>query len=567
MKNYSRVEIAAVILALAGKPLHYDSDLNYIAEVIRNRKSPLTPWRAMGSHLGRRYDIFSPVGDGMYDLVKIILPRQQFVAEKIGEKKYYEIVDLLKNNGFIDDNGQLKWTPHSQYRHLVDENKKISSLDLFNVENNDQNGWFPKDYSPEISVEKWVELLKNPEIFNENSLKIMARMQDFGGMATCKQLANKYGASANFYNSGSSYLAKRIYENTKCPILEEHTENSRWWPILYVGRYKEDKNVQGVYIWKLRSELSEALKQINLSDIKLYEESKKILLDDNTENIYTKENFLKEVFISEAKYNSLEMMLKKKKNIILQGAPGVGKTFTARRLAYSIMGVKDDSKIEIVQFHQNYSYEDFVMGYKPDGDGFKLTEGIFYKFCTEAIKYPDKKFFFIIDEINRGNMSKIFGELLMLLENNYRDKDHAIKLAYKDEKFYVPENLYIIGMMNTADRSLAMIDYALRRRFSFFDMEPGFDTDGFKAKINSDKFRKLIDAIKDLNNVITNDKSLGKGFCIGHSYFCDKEGKYTDEELKSIVEFDILPMLAEYWFDEPQNYEEWQQRLMGIFNE
>ena len=122
-------------------------------------------------------------------------------------------------------------------------------------------------------------------------------------------------------------------------------------------------------------------------------------------------------------------------------------------------------------------------------------------------------------------------------------------------------------MMNTADRSLAMIDYALRRRFSFFDMEPGFDTDGFKAKINSDKFRKLIDAIKDLNNVIANDKSLGKGFCIGHSYFCDKEGKYTDEELKSIVEFDILPMLAEYWFDEPQNYEERQQLLMGIFNE
>lgn len=567
MKNYSRVEIAAVVLALAGKPLHYDSDLNYIAEVIRNRKSSLTPWRAMGSHLGRRYDIFSPVGDGMYDLVKIILPRQQFVAEKIGEKKYYEIVDLLKNNGFIDDNGQLKWTPHSQYRHLVDENKKISSLDLFNVENNDQNGWFPKDYSPEISVEKWVELLKNPEIFNENSLKIMARMQDLGGMATCKQLANKYGASANFYNSGSSYLAKRIYENTKCPILEEHTENSRWWPILYVGRYNEDKNVQGVYIWKLRSELSEALKQINLSDIKLYEEAEEILFDGNTENIYTKENFLKEVFISEDKYDSLKMMLEKKKNIILQGAPGVGKTFAARRLAYSIMGVKDDSKIEIVQFHQNYSYEDFVMGYKPDGDGFKLTEGIFYKFCINAAKQPDKKFFFIIDEINRGNMSKIFGELLMLLENNYRDKNHAIKFAYKDEKFYVPENLYIIGMMNTADRSLAMIDYALRRRFSFFDMEPGFDTDGFKAKINSDKFRKLIDAIKDLNNVITNDKSLGKGFCIGHSYFCDKEGKYTDEELKSIVEFDILPMLAEYWFDEPQNYEKWQQLLMGIFNE
>ena len=182
-------------------------------------------------------------------------------------------------------------------------------------------------------------------------------------------------------------------------------------------------------------------------------------------NTYSKENFLSEVYISEEKYNTLTAVLHRKKNIILQGAPGVGKTFAAKRLAYSMMNEKDDSRIEFVQFHQNYSYEDFVMGYKPFEDGFKLKHGIFYKFCQKASENLDKDYFFIIDEINRGNMSKIFGELLMLIENNYRDT--SITLAYDGNTFSVPHNLYIIGMMNTADRSLAMIDYALRRRFSF----------------------------------------------------------------------------------------------------
>ena len=157
--------------------------------------------------------------------------------------------------------------------------------------------------------------------------------------------------------------------------------------------------------------------------------------------------------------------------LILQGAPGVGKTFTARRLAYSVMGEKDDSRIEFVQFHQNYSYEDFVMGYKPSGDGFELKYGIFYRFCLKAANQPDKDFFFIIDEINRGNMSKIFGELLMLIERDYRGTKAT--LAYNGMSFSVPKNLYIIGMMNTADRSLAMIDYALRRRFRLVGVAAG----------------------------------------------------------------------------------------------
>ena len=176
---------------------------------------------------------------------------------------------------------------------------------------------------------------------------------------------------------------------------------------------------------------------------------------------YSKEKFLDQVYMTEAKYDCLVAVLTRKKNIILQGAPGVGKTYAAKRLAYSIMGEKDDDRIEFVQFHQNYSYEDFIMGYKPVEDGFELKYGIFYRFCQKAANHPDKDYFFIIDEINRGNMSKIFGELLMLIEADYRETKTT--LAYNGLSFSVPKRLHIIGMMNTADRSLAMIDYALRR--------------------------------------------------------------------------------------------------------
>ena len=567
---------------------------------------------------------------------------------------------------------------------------------------NDDNSWFPADYNPGFSVKKWIELLNNPEIFTSSNLEIMARMKDFGGVATCKQLSDKYGESANFYNSGSSKLAERIHKKTNCPVMAENTENSRWWPILYLGRYNEDKNVAGTYLWKLRPELADALEQVDLSSVKLYAQQSQEGYAENVnfwwlnanpkmwsmsatpigevqdytlyndkqhkrrifqnfldaqigdmiigyestpvkqivalfqiakaqdgERIYFKkiehlaspvdltvlqaqpelaemeffknsqasllklsaaeydcilnlirdvnplpqvrkiekydlERFFSEVFMTSSKYESMVRILKAKKNIILQGAPGVGKTFAAKRLAYSIMGEKDDSRIEFVQFHQNYSYEDFVMGYKPNDNGFELKKGIFYSFCQKAASDPEKDYFFIIDEINRGNMSKIFGELLMLIEKDYRGT--SLTLAYDGLPFRVPKNLHIIGMMNTADRSLAMIDYALRRRFSFFDMEPGFESDGFKtylSGLNSEKLDKLVDEIKSLNNAIIEDKSLGKGFCIGHSYLCGAE-TYSKEWLQGVVEYDILPMLAEYWFDELDKYEEWKKRLTEI---
>ncbi len=560
--------------------------------------------------------------------------------------------------------------------------------------------WLPADYTPGLSVDEWVKLLNDSEVFTTGSLEIVKRMKDYGGQATCKQLSVKYGQSSNFYNAGSSTLAKRIADKTGCPLLEGYTENSKWWPILYVGR-KASKDEQGSYIWKLRDELATALDQVDLSGVELYvaaapgeedhgfwwlnanpkiwsfsdiavgEVQSYTLFNDNgnkrrifqnfldakagdmiigyesypvkqivaigkisaeqdgekiyfekiegltspidyatlkgcpelehmeyfqnpqgslfkltrgeydfivdlirEENplqpesaidTYTKDDFLEEVYMTETRYENLVAVLRNKKNIILQGAPGVGKTFAAKRLAYSMMGEKDESRIEFVQFHQNYSYEDFMMGYKPVEDGFELKYGIFYRFCQKAANQPDKDYFFIIDEINRGNMSKIFGELLMLIERDYRGTKAT--LAYNGLTFSVPRNLYIIGMMNTADRSLAMIDYALRRRFSFFEVEPGFDSDGFiqyQNGLNNETLNELVARVKDLNKEISLDKSLGKGFCIGHSYFCGRD-VCTEEWLHSIVDYDILPMLSEYWFDDATKLQRWENILQGVF--
>lgn len=564
--------------------------------------------------------------------------------------------------------------------------------------------WYPKDYSPELSVEEWLQLIKDEDVFNTNSLEIMRRMKDYGGQASCTQLATRYGETKNFYNSGSTALARRIADKTGCPLYENDNENTKYWPVLYLG-HSASKDEEGSFIWKLRDELSAALDRVDLSKVSLYATSnsgdekgywwlnanpkiwsfggmavgevqkyslvnengnkrriyqnfldakagdmvigyestpvkqivgigkisaeqdgeylsfEKIeglsspiayetlkacpelekmeyfvnpqgslfklthgeydfimdmirdenpIVSDKKKDPYTKADFLNKVFMSEDRYDVLVSVLSNKKNIILQGAPGVGKTYAARRLAWSMMGEKDDDRIEFVQFHQNYSYEDFIMGYKPAGEGFELKYGVFYRFCQKAANMPsDKKCFFIIDEINRGNLSKIFGELLMLIEKDYRGTKAT--LAYNGMPFTVPDNLYIIGMMNTADRSLAMIDYALRRRFSFFDMQPGFDTEKFceyQAGLENDTFIEVVKKIKDLNKEITSDKSLGSGFCIGHSYFCAKTKETcTDAWLKEVVDFDIMPMLSEYWFDEPAQVQKWDNILHGLFQE
>jgi len=564
----------------------------------------------------------------------------------------------------------------------------------------DTTSWYGADFDPGLSVEDWSKLLKDETVFTTGALEIMKRMKDYGGMASCTQLAVKYGETKNFYNSGSVALARRVCEATGVNPDTRDDGSTQWWTILYTGR-DAGKDEDGSFIWKLRDELSTALDKTDLSGIELYvaaapgeqdrgywwlnanpkiwsfadiavgevqsytlynengnkrrifqnfldakagdmiigyesnpvkqivaigrvsaEQDGEKLFFEKVEGLtspidyatlkgcpelermeyfqnpqgslfkltrgeydfildmireenpvapeasidaYTKSDFLDEVYMTEKRYENLVAVLRNKKNIILQGAPGVGKTFAARRLAWSMMGEKDDSRIEFVQFHQNYSYEDFMMGYKPVEDGFELKYGIFYRFCQKAANQPDKEFFFIIDEINRGNMSKIFGELLMLIEKDYRGTKAT--LAYNGLSFSVPKNLYIIGMMNTADRSLAMIDYALRRRFSFFEVEPGFDSEGFiqyQNGLNNETLNELVNKVKDLNREIALDKSLGKGFCIGHSYFCGRD-VCTEEWLHSIVDYDILPMLSEYWFDDANKLQRWENILQGVF--
>ena len=260
----------------------------------------------------------------------------------------------------------------------------------------------------------------------------------------------------------------------------------------------------------------------------------------------------------------LERMLKRletKQNIILQGPPGAGKTWLSKRLAYALIGLRDDSQIRQMQFHPNLSYEDFVRGYRPQSDGkLDLADGPFLQLCDTARRDQAGKYVMVIEEINRGNPASIFGELLTLLEADKRDEHNALRLAYtKDDEqpFHIPPNVYVIGTMNLADRSLALVDIALRRRFAFFDLEPAFnetwldwvrepfsETPGFASTI-----KQRIDA---LNSEIARDSNLGDQFRVGHSHFTPASDAIISDPIewyKDVVETEIAPLLREYWFD------------------
>ena len=283
------------------------------------------------------------------------------------------------------------------------------------------------------------------------------------------------------------------------------------------------------------------------------------------------------VFLTKPELQQSLDRLRSKKNLILQGTPGVGKTFLARRLAYALMEATDEGRIEFVQFHQSYSYEDFVRGYRPlptmDGK-FGLQDGVFFEFCRRAAQDLDRPYVFIIDEINRGNLSQIFGELLMLIESDKRGPDHAVPLVYRKEdepRFFVPENLHLIGLMNLADRSLALVDYALRRRFAFMTLRAQYSSPIFKSwlldrQMNSELVELIVARMTELNQQITDDPMLGENFQVGHSFFCPRGEDFAGLDrhwYEGIVATEIGPLLREYWFDNSKRADEAQNRLLA----
>ena len=690
LSNYSAVEKAAIAALYYAKLPENDKPAQKLEEVIKNLSEILNVSSLLIGTFKYEYDALFMNGRWVSGQGETDISRCT-----VEEPAFYKIYDE-----FCD-------TPLTELKKIVNQ---IMGKEIQRPEQN-QSEWFPslEEYTPNLSVSDWLRLLENQDIFDENSLFVMRAIYENKGQATCKGLSKKYGKEPQYYSAIAVKLALRIHKETNCPVSERKGGGTRWWSVLFTGKYT-GKNQSGSFIWRLRTELKTALKiKFSLSDDKKHksteDEANKQLLDtlpsSNSEflkyftpliqalkelggsatrreahekvielmnisdeelsvtyektgasrvlnqidfarndlahegfisngtkgvwsltelgmNIdmtlelaglihtkwvkintakrknepipdinlskyymrkivhkYTKADFLKEVFITEHEYDKLRSLVLRKKNVILQGAPGVGKTFSAKRLAYSIIGEKNENRICMIQFHQSYSYEDFIMGYRPnENGGFELQSGVFYNFCERCKENPDKPYFFIIDEINRGNLSKIFGELLMLIEADKRGENHKLNLVYGGKAFYIPENLHIIGMMNTADRSLAMIDYALRRRFSFYTMNPAFDNadkNGFgeyMKKIDCELYHTMIGKIKELNHEIRKNSSLGKGFEIGHSYFAPEDSSIIDDEwVCNVAEYEIIPLIEEYWFDDERKTEDWKKILYQALGE
>lgn len=529
------------------------------------------------------YIISDNINSGEYPVVDIKLTHK--LVDNILKKEDLLADERLKNISFLKFPNQTNFKLTNEQANIIDAiiTNKIQYKEKFMLGSPKKRYWI---YAPGENSSKWDEFyyqgIMGIEWDEMGDLKqykskedMKAKMKElYGPELSYKNSALATWQFANEIQIGDIVFAKKgMYKVIGRGIVETD--------YIYDPSRKSYKHIRKIK-WTHKGEWEHPGQAVmkTLTDITPYtdyvQKLEAIFIEDNNSVIieepeikyesYTKNDFLSEVFMTAERYDTLVNLLKTKKNIILQGAPGVGKTFAAKRLAFSIMGQKDTSRVMMVQFHQSYSYEDFIMGFRPSKNGFELTYGPFYQFCKAAQDDDERDYFFIIDEINRGNVSKIFGELMMLIEREKRGE--KIRLLYSNELFSVPSNVYIIGMMNTADRSLAIIDYALRRRFAFFELEPAFDSDGFRAvmlKANNPKFNALVDKIKALNDFICKDETLGSGFRIGHSYLCTND-EVTDEWLEAVIKYEILPLLNEYWFDEPAKVEQWSKSLCGVLN-
>lgn len=509
------------------------------------------------------------------------------ISKKVAASTYFELIETLK--AYLSS-GQAKLANFIelsfeawQYSEEVNEQKKIQS------ERETKGSALADDgvevvhywiYSPGNNASNW------EDFYDAGIMSIGWDIGDYKKYSSKNEMKQKmkelYDASKSYMNAahatwqfanemkqGDIVFAKKgmhllvgrgvvtsdyLYEENQ-PDGFKHIRKVDW-------THKGEWNHPGQAVMKTLTDITQYTEYVEKLNSLFENEAE----DDAEETVielkpYSKDDFLMDVYVSDKDYQDITSLIQKKKNVILQGAPGVGKTWAAKRLAYSMMGVKDPSRVMMIQFHQSYSYEDFIMGFRPSEKGFQLKKGPFYTFCKEAEVDSDNDYFFIIDEINRGNLSRIFGELFMLIEADKRGNE--LLLLYSEEKFSVPKNIHIIGTMNTADRSLAMLDYALRRRFAFYGLKPAFQSEGFrtyKKGLNNQKLDKLVSCVEKLNEIIAKDDSLGDGFCIGHSYFCNLE-VVDDQALSGIVEYELIPLLREYWFDEPDKIREWSDEL------
>lgn len=473
------------------------------------------------------------------------------------------------------DNEDPEVIAHIVWMYLEENN-------IDEIENEGKNKvWI---YSPGEGANKWSEFYNNGIMaINWNELGDLTQYETKEEirkiLSENRDTSNKNNALANWEFANEIQIGDIIYaKKGKNIIVGKGIVESDYMYDEERQDYKSYRKVKWIYNQEknIKDQLGEQLANKTLTDVTKYIDfvnKLNSLYEDrmNINNTYTKYDFLNEVFISEEQYDTIINTLMRKKNIILQGAPGVGKTFCAKKIMYSLMNEKDDSRIEVVQFHQSYSYEDFIQGYRPNNEGkFTLKNGVFYNLVNEACKEYNraklaneepKKFCIIIDEINRGNLSKVFGELMMLIESDKREKKWSLNLTYSDTKFYIPENLYIIGTMNTADRSLSMVDYALRRRFAFINLQPAFNNEKFKQylvekeKLDKQIVEDLINKYIKLNDYIK--ETLGKDFMIGHSYFIGQQLDIDnfDEVYRDIVNYEIKPLLEEYYYDDDEKIE------------
>ncbi len=501
---------------------------------------------------------------------------------KSGTSRIFNQIDWARNSlkdlGFIsaETRGLWKLTEKGVNAFLSDLNFYEENIVEESVLEKEVNFWW---------------LNANPKIWkigshSEGELQTYTTHNDDGNKRRIYKYfeAFKEGDIVLGYESSPSKAIKAIYEGTRGVFQSNNKEEIEFelikklsYPV-YWSELKDLQGLENCEVFKNNQgslfKLSEA--EYNLIRSVIDERNdfvKGISISDGIQK-YDFQNDVDKPFISQANFLQAVSLLKRKKNIILQGAPGVGKTFIARKLAYEIMGEINNSQIEMVQFHQSYSYEDFIQGLRPTAkSGFELRNGIFYTFCQRAINQPGKKFFFIIDEINRGNLSKIFGELMMLIESDKRDEKYALKLTYaedEEDRFYVPENLHIIGTMNTSDRSLAIIDYALRRRFAFITLKPDYGI-AFRSflefkGVSNRMIEHICFSVTEMNRKIKMD--LGEGFQIGYSYFCTyNSGEDEITWWNDVLNFELKPLLEEIWFDDTNKASEMTEQLSRISHE